>query len=85
MLRPKKEKSVVSFNNVQCVMCKSVLHTYSVSCVVWPISYSFNHRYNYRSYLSIFTALVKRNHSVTMVLPMVERLRFWPTFGPVKY
>ena len=30
------------------------------------------------SYLSIYTALVKRNHSVTMVLPMVERLRNWP-------
>ena len=45
---------------------------------VWPISYSFNHGYNYRSYLSIYTALVKRNHSVTMVLPMVERLRNWP-------
>ena len=36
------------------------------------------HRYNYRSYLSIYTALVKRNHSVAMVLPMVERLRNWP-------
>jgi len=27
---------------------------------------------------SIYIALVKRNHSVTMVLPMVERLRNWP-------
>jgi len=40
-----------------------------------PISYSCYQRYNYRSYLSIYTALVKRNHSVTMVLPMVEHLR----------
>ena len=32
-----------------------------------------------RIYLSTFyTALLKRNHSVTMVLPMVERLRNWP-------
>ena len=45
----------------------------------WPISYSFNHRYNNRSYLSIYTTLVKRNHSVTMVLPKVERLRNWLT------
>ena len=30
---------------------------------VMAFSYSFNHRYNYRSYLSIYTALVKRNHS----------------------
>ena len=29
-------------------------------------------RYNYRSYLSIYTALVKRNHRVTMVLPRVN-------------
>ena len=28
--------------------------------------------------LSVNTALVNRNHSVTMVLPMVERLRNWP-------
>jgi len=27
---------------------------------------------------TIYTTLVKRNHSVTMVLPMVERLRNWP-------
>ena len=40
----------------------------------WPISYSYYYRYNYRSYLSIYTALVMRNHSVTMV----ERLRNWP-------
>ena len=46
--------------------------------VYWSISYSCYHRYNYRLYLSIYTALVKRNHSVTMVLPMVERLRNWP-------
>ena len=31
-----------------------------------------------RIYLSKYTALVKRNHSVTMVQPMVERLRNWP-------
>ena len=35
-----------------------------------PISYSCYHRYNNRSFLSIYTALVKRNHSVTMVLPI---------------
>ena len=34
------------------------------------------------SYLSIYTALVKRNHSVTMVLHMVERLRNWLPVGP---
>ena len=39
----------------------------------WPIPYLCYHmyKYNYRSYSSIYTALVKRNHSVTMVLPMV--------------
>ena len=41
-----------------------------------PISYSCYHRYNNSSYLSIYTALVKRNHSVTG--SMVERLRNWP-------
>jgi len=51
---------------------------YFVDAFYWPISYSFNHRYNYRSYLSIYTALVKSNHSVTIVLPIVERLRNWP-------
>ena len=30
------------------------------------------------SYLSIYTALVKRNQSVTMVLPIEESLRNWP-------
>ena len=44
-----------------------------------PISYSCYNRYNYRSYQSIYTALVKRNHSVTMVLHMVECLRNWPS------
>ena len=42
---------------------------------IWPISYSW---YNYRSDLSIYTALVKRNRSVTMVLPIVEGLKNWP-------
>ena len=46
--------------------------------LVWSSSYSCYHRYNYRSYLSIYTAQVKRNHSVNMVLPSVERLRNWP-------
>ena len=41
---------------------------------LWPISYSCYHRYNFMSYLSIYTALVKRNQSVTMV----ERLRNCP-------
>ena len=46
--------------------------------MIRPISYSCSHRYNYRSYLSIYTTLVKRNPGVTMVIPMVERLRNWP-------
>ena len=32
---------------------------------VWPISY-LCYRYNYMSYLFIYTALVKRNHSDTL-------------------
>ena len=49
-----------------------------------PISYSCYQRYNYSSYLSIYSALVKRNHSVTMVLPMLERLSNWPSVWTIK-
>jgi len=54
----------------------------AMGVVICPISYSCYHRYNYRSYLSIYTHLVKRNHSVTMVQPMVERLRNRPIVSP---
>ena len=43
-----------------------------------PPSIQYLLGYNDRSYLSIYTALVKRNHSVSMVLPLLERLKNWP-------
>ena len=57
---------------------------FKITILKRPISYSGYHRYNYRSYLSMYTALVKRNYSVTMVLPMVEYLRNWPKVNNFK-
>ena len=63
---------------------KRSLHGTALYCtctVLWnhrPISHSCYHTYNHRSYLSIYTALVKLHQCVTLVQPMVERLRNRP-------
>ena len=54
------------------LFCIFLMHSCHLSIIenpwdYWPISYLCYQRYYYSSYLSIYTALVKHNHSVTMV------------------